>query len=99
MLKLFIFSLCLLGISPNLIGLLAPLEQNIAELQAILSDKRLSDAFEPAETLDDIWRLKNRYILSTPVRQMVVEVDYLPQKQPGPREFKLIFHQPQKFGE
>ncbi len=95
--KKAIATLILLFATP-LFALLSPLDQNIVELRAILESSQLKDNLKTSEEILDIWKLGNRYIFSTEQKQFVVEIQYLPQDQPAPRKFKLIFYKPKPIG-
>lgn len=81
-----------------LFAILSPLDQNIVELRAILQSEQLRENLKTSEEILDIWKLGNRYIISTAERQMVVEVQYLPVDRPGPAKYNLIFYKPKPIG-
>lgn len=80
-------------------ALLAPLEQSIREIQTLVNSPELRKNLESSETIQDIWKIGSRYVISTENRQMVVQVIYSPRTTPGPQEFKLTFFPAKPYGE
>jgi hypothetical protein len=72
---------------------LPPLYQSLKEINAILSDKRLSDELGSSQAITGIKRIKNGYLITTFKYQLKVDVIYVPQKIMGPAKFELKFHE------
>lgn len=81
------------------LGALSPLDQSLKEIQAIVESQELRQNLKTSESIKDIWRVGNRYIISTENRQLVVDVVYSQRQGPGPKEFKLNFSPAKPFGE
>ncbi|MCB1181619.1 MAG: hypothetical protein KDK55_06340 [Chlamydiia bacterium] len=80
-------------------GLLSPLSQSVREIEAILKNHDLHRELLQSETILDIRRLDNSYIIITNQHQMVVDILYLPAKGPGPQKFELKFNTPTRIEE
>jgi len=81
----------LLVLSSPLFAILSPLDQSVKEFQTLVASPELRDSFPTSETVQDIWRLGNRFIVSSENRQVTVEVVYSSSKQVGPQEFSFNF--------
>ncbi len=88
-----LFALFVLATAPCF-GLLAPLQQSIREVDAIIHSKELSLYFHQNDTLQEILKDGSNYIVKTEGKQVLVEVVDVPTKRVGPKEFRLVFHPP-----
>lgn len=91
--KKFLY-ISLFGLFGTAFAALAPLNESIAELDALLSDNQLTMQLGSGEPLLEIIRTADGYLLLTPNYRLRVDVIYLSQKRPGPQKFKLVFHSP-----
>ncbi len=97
--KIVGMAILLMGFSTCAFGALSPLDQSITELKKIIESPDLRKSLQTTETIQDIWKVGNRYVLSTENRQLVVDVVYSPRSTPGPQNFQLVFYPPKPFGE
>lgn len=75
---------------------LSPLNQSIVELKQILESSEINERLPQEEAIQTIIHDKNIFLLQTKTTTWEVEVEYLTQRQVGPRPFKLIFREPIK---
>ena len=80
----------------SLIAALPPLYQSTRELQALLSDPRLSSSLGGAEPIVEIVRTENGYEVHTLNYRLEVDRIYLQQPTPGPARFQFEFHEPER---
>ncbi|MBN2479970.1 MAG: hypothetical protein JXA94_07060 [Parachlamydiales bacterium] len=76
-------------------AVLPPFHQSVKEIQQILSDERLKKEIPSGEPILEIIRVENGYLIYTNKYILEVEIEYLPQKMPGPAQFKLHFNEKQ----
>lgn len=72
-------------------ALLAPLEQSLKEMTAIITSREISNKFPPAETIQKIIKGQNSYLIQTERHEVNVEILEIPSKKVGPKEFKFVF--------
>lgn len=88
-----LFTLLFIGMmSSPVFAILSPIHQSVKEIDAILWSRELSQHFNQADTIQEIKRVDNGYVVITEDKQMMVEVIYIPSQRVGPQEFKLVFH-------
>lgn len=75
---------------------LPPLWQNVAELKAILEDKRLGEKLESGEVIMEIENTDASWLITTNHNQLSVNVVYGKRDMPGPATFTLEFGNPEK---
>lgn len=78
----------------SLFAILAPLHESIVEIETILKDQRFAKSFKPSESIQEIMKTENGYLIVTDNYQMDVELTYLPSNRPGPQKFELNFRSP-----
>lgn len=91
--KLFVSALLLFASQP-IFGALSPLNQSLEEIRSITQSSSLNQYLSQAEPVLEIRKIGNGYVIVTGSREMHVDVIYLKQEMPGPKKFKLIFHEP-----
>jgi len=96
--KKFLLTLPLLA-GTSLFAALSPLNESIVEIGSILKDPRLTDSLPTTETLQEIIRAENGYLIISDNYQMAVDIAYQAATQPGPQKFKLTFHSPEPLQE
>lgn len=84
----------LLALQGPLYSLLPPLYQGIAELKAILDDKKLGQELGSGEVILDIRKTDHGYLIVTNQNELMVQVIYQPNRFPGPAHFELEFKNP-----
>lgn len=94
--KTLIAAMALFGSSA--FGLLSPLDQNLKELKTLFASPELRSYITTPEVIENISHTDCQYVITTNQQEMLVEVEYLPQDRPGPRQFRFIFHKPQPKG-
>jgi len=95
--KKFLFSLvAFVSISAASYAVLPPLWQNVAELKAILEDKRLGDVIQSGEIIVDIRKSDGGWTLITNHNEVNVKVIYQAISKPGPAAFNLEFEAPKQ---
>ena len=72
-------------------ALLPPLAQSVREMEAILEDPRLYDLLGSGETIEQILRTPEGYLVLTRRYAVRVELEYSSQRKIGPAEFELYF--------
>lgn len=92
--KKFLLTLPLLA-GTSLFAALSPLNESIAEMNAILKNPKLTDSLPTTETIQEFLRTENGFLLITDNYQMAVDLAYQPSTQPGPQKFSLTFHSPE----
>ncbi len=75
-------------------ALLPPLAQSVREMEAILEDPRLYDLLGSAESLQQILRTPEGYLILTRKYAVRVELEYAMQRKIGPASFELSFSDP-----
>jgi hypothetical protein len=83
---------CALGLSVQVFGALPPLYQSVAELKAILEDKRLGEQLNSAQVIQQIMRIEGGYDIRTQDYVLQIDVRALPSTRPGPQRFELHFN-------
>lgn len=83
---------CALCIVSTAEAVLPPLYSSIAEIKAILDDKRLADELTAGQAITDIKRTDTGYLVVTPKYNLQIDISYKPQKMPGPAHFEFAFH-------
>lgn len=80
-------------------SLLPPLAQSLVEMKAVLSSKELYSAFDTSETIQEITRVEDGFLVITEGQEMFVAVHYdkISEKKVGPQKFSLEFHSPRPF--
>lgn len=73
---------------------LAPLNEGVVEIKAILSNEKLYDAIGSGETIQKIQKTESGYVVITREHELVIDVKYLPVSHPGPQKFELHFNKP-----
>lgn len=73
---------------------LPPLYEDIAEIKAILEDQRLGQLLESGESIKEIKKSDQGYIIKTNHHKLYVKVIYKPNKMPGPAQFEIEFKTP-----
>lgn len=74
---------------------LPPLFEDIAEIKAILDEKRLSQLLESGESIKEIQKIEKGYVIKTNQHKVFVKVIYKPNVMPGPAQFDIEFATPQ----
>ena len=82
------------ALSSPAIALLAPLNQSVAEMQALVSNPQLTANVPSSEQIVDVVRTPQGYLVLTTNYLMMVDVVYQPQTMPGPQKFDLVFRKP-----
>lgn len=75
-------------------ALLSPLNQSLGEISAIVQSSEIEKKLPQGQSIMQIQRSGNGYLLSTNELQMRVEIQYLPSSYPGRQQFSLVFHAP-----
>lgn len=91
--KKFIFLFIFLFALKTTCAALPPLYQSLREIDAIISDERLSKELGSAEAILGIKKIKDGYLITTINYHVKVDVIYIPQKMIGPAKFELKFHE------
>jgi hypothetical protein len=89
-LKLSVAMICFL-FQTVLFSALPPLFQNIAEIKAILIDKRLGQLLESGESIEEIKKVDDGYLIITNQHKLLAKVIYKPISRPGPAQFDIDF--------
>ena len=92
--KKFFLIASFIFLSHTAFALLSPLDQSIVEMKEILSSSELSLRLKNSESIQAIYRFEDGYVVMTDVVQMIVDIEVLPTDKPGPKQFKLHFHEP-----
>lgn len=82
----------LLFLQCHLFSLLPPLAQSLAELRALLEDKRVYGMLGGSEIIEDIIRTDEGYVIVTRSKILPVDITYLKQEHIGPQQFEFYFH-------
>ncbi len=90
--KPFLFLILL--VSANLSAALPPYYQGVCEMQAVLSDTRLSELLGSSERVLSLAKSEDGYIVMTKSRLLLVDIMYLSGHGIGPAHFDLRFNQP-----
>lgn len=85
----------ILTIQLTIFASLPPLFEDIAEIQAILSDHRLNQLLESGESILEITKTKNGFLIKTNDHKLFAKVVYKPINRPGPLKFDIEFGTPQ----
>ncbi len=85
------FFLFILVLSSQLQALLPPLYQNIAEIEAIFKDEKLTDFLTSADVIEKIEKISDGYEITTNQHRIAAAIIVLPQSRPGPAKFKVQF--------
>jgi hypothetical protein len=87
--------LCILAMfaSPAF-ALLSPLNESLVELQALLKDPAMTAKLKTSETIQEIVKVEQGYLVITDNYQMQVDLTYQPMNRPGPQKFTLKFQDP-----
>ena len=85
---------CALGLSAQVFGALPPLYQGVAELKAILEDKKLGERLDSAQIIQQIMRKEGGYEIRTQDYILGIDVIPLPNVKMGPQRFELHFNDP-----
>ena len=72
-------------------AILPPLFEDIAEIKGILDDQRLGKLLESGESIAEIKKVKEGYLITTNHHNLLVKVSYKPIPRPGPAQFELEF--------
>jgi len=72
-------------------ALLPPLWQGIAEIQAIIEDKRLGEHLHAGESLLEIKKVEGGYLLITNQQLLFAEIIVEPSTIAGPKKFTVVF--------
>lgn len=91
--KLILLTLLSLATTPCF-ALLSPLNQSLEEIQSVLHSPELQKFFPQSESLVEIRRAQNGYMLSTLSVQVMAEIVYVPKQRPGKQQFNVVFHEP-----
>ena len=78
---------------------LPPLYQSLREYQALIEHPHLKEKLPSSQPILEIAREENSFTLSTPNYTLSVAIRYLPQAQPGPAQFELLFRDLEPKGE
>lgn len=92
--KKYLFIFAILCFSSTSYALLSPLGQSIEEIKAVISSPELHHYLKESETIQEIRRLEDTYVIITNKSRLSVMIHYLPTKKVGPREFTLDFSRP-----
>lgn len=90
--KKIALSLALLAAAPSFAAL-APLNESIAEIQAILNNRTLRSSLKTSEAIQEIIRTEDGYLVITNNYQLQIDLKYLPADKPGPQKYELKFHE------
>ena len=71
---------------------LPPLFEDIAEIKAILDDKRLGQSLESGESIHEIKKLENGYSIKTNHHILFAKIIYKPRGMPRPAKFDIEFN-------
>jgi len=92
--------LAVLATSPLFVeAALPPFYQSLNEYKALLTSQELAQKLGSAESIRDIERTENGFLVRTTRYMLNVEVVYDPPKQPGPSQFHFVFHDLERFYE
>jgi hypothetical protein len=86
----------LLTLTAPLGAILPPLFQTAEEIQTILKGNELGRVLPSGEPIVEIRKTDSGYELLTAHYRLQAEISYLPQKQPGPAQFKVHYSQAEK---
>lgn len=86
----------LLTLTAQLGAALPPLYQTAEEIRTILKGNELGQALPAGEPIIEIRRTNNGYELLTLSYRLQAEISYLPQKHPGPAQFKVHYSPAEK---
>lgn len=75
-------------------ALLSPLSQSVAEMNAILKNEKLQQSLHPSESILEMIKEHDSYLIITDQNALRVEVIYHPKPILGAKDFTLIFHEP-----
>jgi hypothetical protein len=75
-------------------AVLPPLWQGVREIEAILSDKHFGKELDSGESILEIKKTENGYLIITNRREHPVHIIYKPQSRPGPAQFEIEFGTP-----
>ncbi len=75
---------------------LPPLWQSVAELKAILEDKKLGETLQSGEFITEIHHVESSWLIITNYNKLQIQVIYNEAKMPGPAQFSLEFGQAEK---
>lgn len=75
-------------------ALLSPLNQSLEEINAIVQSSDIEKRIPQNQSIQQIHRTSNGYLLRTNELQMQVNIQYLPSTYPGRQQFSLVFHAP-----
>lgn len=92
--KIIKISLAFLLLSGSLSAALAPLHQSIKEWETVMKSPEITTAFTPNETLQSVMRSGDSFTICSQEKQVIVDLIYVPSQMVGPKQFKLVFHNP-----
>lgn len=86
----------LLTLTAQLGAVLPPLFQTAEEIRTILKGDELDHVLPSGEPIVEIRRINNGYELLTLRYRLQAEISYIPQKNPGPAQFKVHYSPAEK---
>lgn len=92
--SIFFISCSLLFFHATIFAVLPPLFEDIAEIKAILDDRKLGEMLGSGETIHLIKKIEKGYLILTNKHKLIVRVIYKPTNRPGPAQFEIQFQTP-----
>lgn len=89
--KTFVFCVAMATCS-CLNAALPPLYQGMAEFKSVLQDPRFVKELPAGDVLESIAKTEKGFEVTTNRHTVQVDIEYMPQKQPGPAQYVLHFH-------
>lgn len=78
---------------------LPPLHESVKEFQSLLNNPFLTKNLSVGESITEIAKDHDEFIVTTTKSVMIVKIIYEPQKMPGPAHFRFEFEPPKVISE